>query len=133
MSLFDRLKKSSDPIATATIANFATDEGESVAIVAKIAVATTPNAKSEIPSSEPKNGDSSSEDVSRLERISIMAEDVEPRGERLYSNGVDLGVHEGDPPHIRVFAWILVNLNTGESWSITLSKLSKECRLSEEL
>ena len=49
MALFDRLKKSSDPIATATIANFATDEGEPVAIVAKLAVATPPNAKPEIP------------------------------------------------------------------------------------
>ncbi len=52
MSLFDRLKKSSDPVATATIANIATNEGESVAKVAKIAVATPPNEKPEIPSSE---------------------------------------------------------------------------------
>ncbi len=49
MALFDRLRKSPDPLATATIANFATDEGEPVAIVAKLAVATPPNAKPEIP------------------------------------------------------------------------------------
>ena len=53
MGLFDRLKKSSVSPATAIFANIATDESGSVAKVAKLAVATPRNEKSEIPSPEP--------------------------------------------------------------------------------
>lgn len=49
MGLFDRLKKSFEPPATANIATIATDEGGPVAIVAKVAVATPPNEKPKIP------------------------------------------------------------------------------------
>ena len=70
-----------------------------------------------------------SNDVARLERISIMVEDVEPQGERLCSGGKDLGVHAGDPPHIRTFAWCLVNLRVGKDLPVDISRLATDCRM----
>ena len=71
-----------------------------------------------------------SDDEVRLERVAIMAEDAEPRGERLYSGGKDLGVHAGDPPHIRVYAWCLVNLNTGRPLSVDIYSTARILHLS---
>ena len=71
-----------------------------------------------------------SDDEVRLERVAIMAEDAEPRGERLYSGGKDLGVHEGDSPHIRVFAWTLLNLRVGRALPVDISRTAKDCHLS---
>ena len=70
-----------------------------------------------------------SDDVARLERISIMAEAIEPQGERLCSGGKDLGVHAGDPPHIRTFAWALVHLWVGKDLPVDISRLAADCRM----
>jgi hypothetical protein len=71
-----------------------------------------------------------SDDAVRLERVAIMAEDIEPKGPRLFSGGKDLGVHEGDPPHIRVYAWCLVNLNTGRPLSVDIDSTARILHLS---
>lgn len=53
---------------------------------------------------------------------------------RLFSNGRPTGARLADPPHIRVYAWCLVNLRFGPifSSSTDLSKAAEECRLSIE-
>ena len=45
---------------------------------------------------------------------------------------VDRGVVlacEGDHPHVKVYAWALLHLNTGEFRPLDLSKVSRDCRL----
>ena len=81
------------------------------------------------PKEEPEIPFVYSDDEVRLERVAILAEDAEPRGERLYSNGIDLGVHAGDPPHIRVFAWALLNFRVGRDLPVDVSRIAKDCHL----
>lgn len=52
----------------------------------------------------------------------------------LFSNGRPTGATLADLPHIRVFAWCLVNLRFGpfRSSPTDLSKAAEECRLSIE-
>ncbi len=51
---------------------------------------------------------------------------------RLFSNGKSTGATLADPPHIRVYAWCLVNLRFGPILSppTDLSKAAEECRIS---
>ena len=51
---------------------------------------------------------------------------------RLFSNGKPTFATTDDPPHIRVYAWCLVNLLFGSlrSSPTDLSKAAEECRLS---
>ncbi|MHB1756818.1 MAG: hypothetical protein ACYCT9_04810 [Leptospirillum sp.] len=53
---------------------------------------------------------------------------------RLFSNGRPTGATLADPPHIRVYAWCLVNLRFGPMLSspTDLCKAAEECRLSIE-
>ena len=53
---------------------------------------------------------------------------------RLFSNKKPTGATLSDPPHIRVYAWCLVNLRFGPMLSppTDLSKAAEECQLSIE-
>ena len=59
---------------------------------------------------------------------------LESPSSRLFSNGRPTGATIGDQPHIRVYAWCLVNLRFGPilSTSTDLPKAAEECRLSIE-
>ena len=57
---------------------------------------------------------------------------IEEQNPQLFSNGKTTGATIADPPHIRVYAWCLVNLRFGPilSHPTDMSKAAKECQLS---
>ena len=63
------------------------------------------------------------------EPVQIRIEEQDPR---LFSNGKATGATLADPPHIRTYAWSLLNLKFGPILSspTDLSKVAEECRLS---
>ena len=69
--------------------------------------------------------------LSWAERGLVRIEDPSSSS-RLFSNGRPTGATLADPPHIRIYAWCLVNLRFGPILSppTDLSKAAEECRLS---
>ena len=120
MSIFDRLKNHLEHPATATSAIFATDEPETVAEIATIAVATSPKRNLGSPSLTP---------------LPVV----------VASDGRVLA-WSTDPPHIRVYAWALQTLRfvlvdaqtsqilkipSGEMDIFRIRKLAAELRMTE--
>ena len=72
-----------------------------------------------------------SDPVSLAERIAIRYESETPSilGKPvIVDRGVVLAC-EGDHPHVKVYAWALLHLNTGEARPLDISKAVKDCRL----
>lgn len=129
MGIFDMLKNESGPPATANSAVIAVERPESVGRTAKtatLATATPPKEETEIPPKEDQP-----DPVSLAERIGIKYESETPStiGKPvIVDRGVVLAC-ENDLPHVRMYAWALINMNTGEPRPIDLLKASRDCRL----
>ncbi|MHB8421720.1 MAG: hypothetical protein ACYDAM_02965, partial [Leptospirales bacterium] len=68
------------------------------------------------------------------ERIALKFEEITPAilGKPVIVDRGHVLACEGDFPHVKVYAWALLHLNTGEFRSLDISKAVKDCRLTTQ-
>lgn len=77
------------------------------------------------------NIEAETDPVEQAERVALKYEAETPSilGKPvIMDRGVVLAC-ENDLPHVKVYAWVLIHLNTGEFRHLDISKASRDCRL----